>query len=163
MATLYELTGELLQLAEMLEDGEYDEEMIRDTMDSVEYDLEEKAEGYAKIIRNYEADIAAMKAEEKRLRERRSTLENSVKRLKDNLQDAMTKTGKTKFKRGVFSFAIQKNGGKLPVIIDSNKLPKELMIVTERPNMDAIADYIKEHPKTKLAHFGERGETLRIR
>lgn len=163
MATLYELTGQFLELSELLDQGEYDEDLIRDTLEGVEFDLEEKAEGYAKIIRNYESDIEGMKNEEKRIRERRKALENSVRRLKDNLQAAMVQTGKTKFKKGIFSFAIQKNGGKLPVIIDAKELPKEFVITIEKPDMDALAEYIKENPENELAHFGERGESLRIR
>lgn len=163
MATLYELTGQFLELSELLDQGEYDEDLIRDTLEGVEFDLEEKAEGYAKIIRNYESDIEGMKNEEKRIRERRKALENNVRRLKDNLQAAMVQTGKTKFKKGIFSFAIQKNGGKLPVIIDAEELPKEFVITIEKPDMDALAEYIKKNPENELAHFGERGESLRIR
>ena len=50
MATLYELTGEFLQLMNMLEDEDCDEQCIMDTLESVEYEIEDKADGYAKII-----------------------------------------------------------------------------------------------------------------
>lgn len=169
MTSLYELTGEFLQLQEMLETGETDEEMIKDTLESVEYDLEDKAEGYAKIIRNYEGEIDALKAEESRLKHKRTVLDNAIKRLKENLQTSMTVTGKTKFKRGVFSFSIQKNGGALPVIIDKSidLLPDECVKTTIEPDKKAIA-VLLDDPETKeyysqFAHFGERGESLRIR
>ena len=67
--TLYEITGELLALQNMLEDE--DPDIVEATMESVEFDLEEKAEGYVKVIRNLEANAAALREEEKRLREKR--------------------------------------------------------------------------------------------
>ena len=54
MANLYELTGDFLTLMDMLEDEECDEQCIMDTLESVEYEIEEKADGYAKIIKSLE-------------------------------------------------------------------------------------------------------------
>ena len=51
MANIYELTGQFLQLLDMLEDEEVDEQVIMDTLESVEYEIEDKADGYAKIIK----------------------------------------------------------------------------------------------------------------
>ena len=48
---LYELTGQFLELLDMLEDEEVDEQVIMDTLESVEYEIEDKADGYAKIIK----------------------------------------------------------------------------------------------------------------
>jgi len=162
---IYELTGQWIELQEMLESGDYDEQTIADTLEGLEGEIEAKADGYARIIRNMESDIEAFKKEAERLTEKKRRLENSVKRLKENLQMAMTLTGKTKFKTELFSFGIQKNGGALPVIIDIEEadLPQELKVVTERPDLKAIAEYIEANPDSGIAHFGERGESLRIR
>ena len=43
MANIYELTNDFLQLLNMLEDEEIDEQVIMDTLESVEYEIEEKA------------------------------------------------------------------------------------------------------------------------
>lgn len=51
MANIYELTGQFLQLLDMLEDEEVDEQVIMDTLESVEYEIEDKADGYAKITK----------------------------------------------------------------------------------------------------------------
>ena len=166
-STLYDLTSEYCELIDLLESGDYDEDMIRDTMESIAFDFETKAEGYAKIIRNYEAEAAAMKAEEQRIRARRTVAENAAKRLKENLQYAMSVTGKTKFKSGTFSFNIAKNGGALPVILDAKPelLPIEYVTFEIKPDNKAIAEALNEDPdKLKgLAHLGERGESLRIK
>lgn len=164
-STLYELTANFLALQQMLEDPEVDSQMLQDTMEAVEGELEYKADGYARIIRNMEGQIAAIKTELERLSNKKSVLEGSIKRLKDNLQESMTLTGKTKFKTDLFSFGIQKNGGKAPVILDvkdTSELPDELVRIKEEPDMDAIRALI-EKGGCKYAHLGERGEHLSIK
>lgn len=165
MATLYELTGQFQQLLEMLNDPEIEEQVVLDTLEGIEFELEVKAENYAKIMRELEGNVESIKAEQKRLSDKRTSLESNIKRLKDHLQSAMIATGKTKFKTDLFSFNIQKNGGAAPVImdVDTAKLPDELVIYTEKPNLKAIGEYLKEHPDCSYAHFGERGESLRIK
>ena len=165
MSTLYELTGEYLQLLQLLEDPEIEEQIVMDTLEGIDFELEIKAENYAKIIRELEANVEVIKTEQKRLSDKKAKLEANVKRLKDNLQDAMVATGKTKFKTDLFSFSIQKNGGALPVIVDvdTSALPDDLVIITEKPDMKAIGEYLKTHPDSELAHYGERGESLRIK
>ena len=71
MATLYELTGEFLQLMNMLEDEDCDEQCIMDTLESVEYEIEDKADGYAKIIKSLESNVNGLSKEADRSEERR--------------------------------------------------------------------------------------------
>ena len=165
MSTLYELQGEYLQLLNMLEDPEIEDQIVLDTLEGIDYELEVKAENYAKIIRELEGTVEVIKAEKKRLSDKQSKFEDNIKKLKDNLQEAMTATGKTKFKTDLFSFAIQKNGGALPVIVDVDtaELPDDLVIITEKPDLKAIAKYLEKEPDCKYAHYGERGESLRIK
>lgn len=162
---LYELTAEYMWLQNVLEDPEADVDMINQALDDLDDELEHKADNYAKIIRNMDASITAIKEEQERLAAKRNLLESSIKRLKDNLQAAMITTGKKKFKTDLFSFNIQKNGGALPVIVDveTAKLPDDLVIISEKPDLKAIAKYIEETGDISYAHFGERGESLRIK
>ena len=161
---IYELTKEYVELQNIIESGE---EILTEYIEfkDVDNEFEIKAENYAKVIRNLEGEIDALKAEEKRLKEKRGTLEKGVENLKNNLEAAMITTGKRKFKRGVFSFSIQKNGGALPVIVDvpTEELEDEFVIVEEKPDKKAIEKYIKETGDITFAHFGERGESLRIK
>lgn len=165
MSTLYELQGEYLQLLQMLEDPEIEEQVVLDTLEGIDYELEIKAENYAKIMKELEGNVEVIKLEMNRLAGKKNKLESNIKKLKDNLQEAMVATGKTKFKTDLFSFNIQKNGGTAPVImdVDTSELPDELVIYTEKPNLKAIAEAIKNDPECKYAHFGERGESLRIK
>ena len=133
--TLYELTNDWLQLMTMLEEGA-DEDVINDTLEGLDYEIEDKAEGYAKVIRNIESDIAGLKAEIERMTDRKRVLENNITRMKNNLQAAMELTGKTKFKTDLFSFNVQNNPA--AVIMDEQYLeniPEEYLIPQE-PKID---------------------------
>ncbi len=174
MANIYELTGNFIQLMEMLEDETYDEETILNSLECVEYEIEEKAEGYAKIIKCFESDTKGLESEIARLNNRKTTLENRIKWLKQNLQMCMLATGKTKFKTDLFSFNIQKNGGKrkLVVDVDIEKLPEDYRIKQpDAVNGDKLRDYLKENGlegkdgsvNCEFAHLEPQGESLRIR
>lgn len=158
---LYELKEAYQNIQQLIEDGGDYEEALSIIDDAIE----DKADGYARVIRNMEGDIEAFKTEEKRLADKRRSLENAIDRLKKNLFEAMKETGKEKFKTDLFSFAIQKNGGALPVIVDvpTEQLPDDLVIITEKPDLKAIAKLIEETGDVTYAHFGERGESLRIK
>ena len=52
MASLYELTGELMRLFEMLEDPEMDEQAVRDTMEAVEGEFDAKVDGWCRVSRS---------------------------------------------------------------------------------------------------------------
>ena len=107
---LYELTGEYIQLMQMLEDASVEDETeIMAAMEAVSGDIEDKADAYARIMKNLIADIDALDSEEKRLKSRRNTLETRVDRLKMAIQDAMTLTGKRKLKTSIGNWGIQKN------------------------------------------------------
>lgn len=164
MSKLYELTNDLLILQEMLEDS-VEDEALADTLEAVQGEYEFKLESYCKIIKNLEADMEALKSEAKRLTDKRKLLENNIERLKKAMFDSMKATGTNKVKGKLFTVAIQKNGGKLPVIVDveTTYLPDELVKVTESPDLEAIAKLLESGKECSYAHFGERGESLRIK
>ena len=162
MSTLYELTAEYMQLLQMLEDPEEDERVIMDTIEGVDYELEIKADNYAKIIRELSEEAKKFEAEKKRLEMRQTTLENRVKMLKDNLFRAMKETGKTKFKTELFSFGIQRNGGTQPMeIIPDVPVPAEYCRM--EPDNAKIREALTAGKNLPFAQLLERGEHLRIR
>lgn len=165
IATLYELQQDYLTLLEMMDDENIDPQAITDTMEAVEGELEIKAENYAKIMKNISGDIEKLKAEEKRIANRRKSLEHNVDVMKQKLFETMKTTGKEKFKTPLFSFSIAKNGGKLPIVIDvdCSSLPDDLVVVDRKPNLDLIRSMLETEGENQLAHFGERKESLRIR
>lgn len=167
MSRLYELTSDLLQLQELLEDSEADEQLLKDTLEAVQGEYDAKMEAYAKVIKNLEADMDALKTEAKRLTDKRKVLENNVSRLKAAMFDSMKATGKTKAGGQLFTVAIQKNGGVVPVIMAENAdlsiLPDQLVKVVESPNLEAIRELLVAGKVVEGFTLGERGESLRIK
>ncbi len=162
MATLYELTDQMLTLLELMEDPDVDEQVIKDTMESIDYELEEKADGYAKVDRSLKAEEEGLKAEIERLERRKRTISNNRDRLKRALEEAMKVTGKLKFKTPLFSFAIQKNPPSVNVI-DESMVPDQFLVHHE-PTVDkkALIAFVKEHGNTDYAELTQT-ESLRIR
>jgi len=158
-----ELTAEYMALQEAFETQ--DDDTVAALLADTDKAIENKADGYAKVIKNFEADIEGLKAEIRRLSDKKAVLENAIQRLKDTLKQAMVITGKTKFKTQLFSFGIQKNGGAPPVLlrVPEEMIPDEFMKITRTPDKKAMADYINETGDVTLFTFGERGESLRIR
>ena len=101
MSTLYELTSDYTALLEMAEDA--DEQALKDTLEGIEGAIEDKADGYAKVLRELDKDSAGLDAEIKRLQAKKTAIANATNRIRNNLQDAMIATGKTKFKTSLFS------------------------------------------------------------
>ena len=162
---LYELSEQYQILQEMAYDPEVDEETLRDTMEGLWGEIEEKADGYARIIFGMKADIEILKKEEERLRLRRKSLENRSEFLKNNLEANMRYIGKTKFKTSLFSFNIQKNGGLQPLVIDGliEDIPGKYLIAQEPvPDNKAIRELLKDK-QVEWAHLEPQGESLRIR
>ncbi|MFQ9546396.1 MAG: siphovirus Gp157 family protein, partial [Clostridium sp.] len=127
MMKLYELTQNYLNLQELLENPEIPAEMIETALNEVGGQIEDKAENIAKLIKTLEADVSGFKAEEKRLADRRKSLENRVTGLKNYIDNSMKVTGKNKFKGQLFSFSIQKNPPSLNVE-DEKLIPEEYWI-----------------------------------
>jgi hypothetical protein len=163
---LYEIGQNFLYLASLLQDEETDQQLILDTLESIEGEFEDKADNYAKIIKSLESEVSALKEEETRLANRRKSRENNIKLLKTNLENVMKATNKTNFKTLLFNFNIAKNGGKAPLKIDIpvEKIPVEYF--KERTEKDLNNDLIRkalDEGKITFAHYEERGESLRIK
>lgn len=155
---LYELSIAFQEVQNM----ELDPEVMKDTLDSIEDAIENKAENIAKLVRNLESDVSAYKEEEDRLKTKRQATENKVKWLKTYLEDNMKLTGKTKFKSGMFNFSIQKNPASVN-ITDERIIPEEFLI-PQLPKIDktALKDVLKNGVEVPGAEL-KQTEGLRIR
>lgn len=163
--TLYELTGEYLQLLALAEDPDIDPQVLADTMEGLGGEIEDKADGYAKVIRQLEADSTALKAEIDRLTARKRAIDNSIDRMKESLKTAMIACEKPKFKTELFSFGIQKNPAKLVIDKEStdHALPEYVIIQAPIWNKEKLKEDLKAGKDVDgIAHL-EQTESLRIR
>lgn len=165
MASLYELTGDAIRLRDLLTEGEIDEEIIRDAIVNNNEEIALKLENYAKFIKNTESDIAGLKAEELRLKDKRKALENTIDRMKKAMQDALILSGNNKVKSPLFTFAMQKNPPS--VVMDEQYIENipEKYIIHPEPTIDrkALLNDLKSGVDLDgIAHI-EQTESMRIR
>ncbi|MHA3065614.1 siphovirus Gp157 family protein [Lacticaseibacillus saniviri] len=163
MATLYNLTANYDKLLQLMQDGDIDPQALSDTLASIDDAIEDKADGYAKIIADLKGQSDVIKAESQRLRERAQSIDNNIKWLKKRLQDAMEQTGKTKFKTPYFSFGIQNNPPSVD-LVDETKLPVSYLTHVDEwyPDKAKIKEALKGGKEVPGAIL-KQGQSLRIR
>ena len=163
MRTLYELTDDFMQLLAMVEDENEDMEVMLSTIEGVDFEIEQKADGYAKVIKELEPRVEGLKKEEERLAGKRKSIERNIKRMKHTLQQSMELTGKTKFNTELFSFNVQNNKSSLVLDKEIKDIPSEFLIPQDpKVNGDAIRELLNTGEKLNFAHL-EQSKSLRIK
>lgn len=167
MSSLYELTNEYKDIYEQMDNPDVDEESFLDMLSLINEDIHEKAENYAKVIKNTEGDIDAYKKEIDRLTEKKKSAEKRIDYMKHRLQYAMETTGEKKFSTTLFSFNVQKNPPSCELDVDDDKIPEEFHVVQpDKIDKKALIAALKDENKAKelegIAHLIQT-ESLRIR
>lgn len=138
MATLYELTGQFLDIYNM----DLDDETKADTLDSIDWnsDYENKVENYIKVIKNNEADIEARKNEIKRLTELNRADERKNERLKEVLKESMDLTGHERVDTSLFKVSFRKSEA---VEVDDLLLPEAYKVATWKADKKRLKEDLK--------------------
>lgn len=154
---LYELTEIYLNLKDM----DIEEEDLNSALENIDDEIETKADNIAKVLRDFDGDIEALKSEEERLAKKRKAIENRQKQLKEYLQNAMLVLDKRKFKTDLFSFNIQKNAPSLK-ILDESKIPEDYYKIERKLNKNDLKEAVKNGLFEDAAELVQT-ESLRIR
>ena len=162
MKTLYELSDAFLEIAT---DEELSDEEVSKQLEKLEMELEEKVANGIGLIQSLKVTVEGMKAEEMRLKQRRTALENRIGKIKDYYQAELTAIGKTKILTSRGTMTIAKSGGKLPMKIDDENL-----VPMEFKNKKTVYEIDKDYLRQALedgeiisgAHLEERGNYLKI-
>lgn len=103
---LYELANDYENLMAAVENGDIPEEALADTLESITALLDEKADNIACWIKQLTAEAEAIKAEEDKLKARRTAKLNRAERLTNYLAECLTNAGRNKIEtaRNVISF-----------------------------------------------------------
>jgi len=138
--TVYELTQNALYLQELLEQGEIDEQVYKDSLESL--CAEDKLESCCMVLKNLEHRAEAYKAEIDRMSARKKTLENSVKRLKDSILGFLEASNQTRVEAGLFTVSL---GSSTAVKVwDEKQLPEKFLIPQpEKVDRTAISRALK--------------------
>ena len=162
MSSLFELSKDYVAIKNMLLDENIDEQCILDTLEGKDGEIEEKAENYVKIIKEFEMIADRRKEEGKKIIDSAKVFDNKVKTMKKALFNCMKITGKTKITTNLFNIAIVKNGGKQPLKIDG-LVPEEYTKTVIENDTDKIREALENGKELKFAHLEERVESLRIK
>lgn len=159
MSTLYELTGVFVDIEQM----ELDDETFKDTLESIDWSEQfvEKVEGYAKVIKNLEADVPGIDEEIKRLQAKKKALTNKISHLKDTVKTAMEVTGNERVATPLFRVSVANS--KASVVVDEEILSAKYKIktVTVKPDKKQLYDLLKEGKRIKGASL-QPNRSLRI-
>lgn len=162
--SLYELTAEYEALLGFMEDPDVDQQALEDTLEGLSGEIEDKADGYGRVIKQVEADRDAIAVEIARLMYRKQNLDKKLDSMKEHLKQAMILMDKRKIDTGLFRFSVRKNPDR--VVLDEKdvyKIPEQYLKYKE-PDVDRVA--IKEDLKAGkdlggIAHL-EQTESLRM-
>lgn len=161
MATLYELTTEYQNLLALGDDLE-DRQGFLDTLEGLIGEVEVKADNYAAVISEFDAQCAKIKAEIDRLTAMKNVIEGNVKTMKERLLAAMREMDKTEIKTDLHTFKIQANGGKQKLDIHG-EVPDAYIKVIYEPDKDKIRAALEAGEELSFAVLMDRGEHLRIK
>lgn len=92
---LYELASEYEAFLSAIDNGDIPEEAIADTLESIETEIDIKADNIACLLKGLDAEIEAIKAEEVRLAKRQKVKENARNRICEYLSTTLLAMGKT--------------------------------------------------------------------
>lgn len=157
METLYELTGQFLDIYNM----ELDEETKLDTLDSIDWETEyeTKVENYIKVMKNLEADVEARNNEIKRLTELNKADEKKKEHLKDTLSASMSLTGHERVDTPLFKVSFRKSQA---VEVDEAVLPEAYKVATWKADKKRLKEDLKNGLEIIGASLVER-KNLSIR
>ena len=162
--SLYHLTAQYQQALIELSDPELPEDVVADTLEALEGELLQKGQAVAAFALNLGAEIDAIKAVEKRIGERRKSLERREDRMREYLRSNMEKAGISEIKAIDGSFTAKLGKGRPSVVIDDESLipdDSEFVKWTRSVSKTAIGDAIKAGREIPRAHTETR-PTLRI-
>lgn len=155
MAKLYELTNDL----KAIESEDFDEQTLKDTLEAVEGEFNDKALSIAKLVENLNGDTSTIDAEIKRLQARKTVITNKQKQLREYLLFNMQESGITKIDCPLFKISLRKGVEK--VVIDN-----EMQIPDEFAKVEVVTKIDKNEVKKQLKAGTEipgarleRGET----
>ena len=137
--SLYGITGDLLTVIEggmVVDDNSGEILFDADNLEELERDYLEKLEACGLYVKNEQAEIDAIKAEEKRLSDRRRVKENKVQRLKEYMLQSMEATETKKLDTPKCYISTRKS--QKVVVDDESQIPEWYFKITRTPNKTEI-------------------------
>lgn len=123
---LYELTDAYAELAALLDECESEEEAAQlwAQMDEVGASIAEKADNYARFLRNKQTEVDGLDKEIARLQKRKRSAENQIEQLREHMKFAMGVAGATEIRTTLGKWTVRKNAPRVEVLDESEVAPE---------------------------------------
>jgi hypothetical protein len=160
--TLYSLSDKHRSLEALADSDELPAEVIRDTLDALEGEIQEKSVSVAHFIRNAESTADAIEEAAQQMLKRAERLRNRAQSVTDYLLFHLQATGITKIESPFFTLSLRNNPP--TVVIDSEAdVPEQYKVQPPtpptppmRPDKKAIADAFKAGHEVPGCHVETR-------
>ena len=123
---LYELTDAYAELAALLDECESEEEAAQlwAQIDEIGASIAEKADNYARFLRNKQTEVDGICKEIERLQKRKRSAENQIEQLREHMKFAMGVAGATEIRTTLGKWTIRRNPPRVEVLDESEIAPE---------------------------------------
>jgi hypothetical protein len=146
---LYELSDIYRNLLAENEAGEFNDQLLKDRLQSIKEQFNDKAINLALLDKELEAEVLAIKNEVDRLSTRKRVAENKIKWIETYLLENMLATGVDKIPNELITVGLRKAPISV-VIIDQSLIPEKFLRV--------IPEVKEANKSTLIADFKDTGE-----
>lgn len=150
--TLYEISGQYQQLLDLSD--EIPDEALRDTLESIDAEFDEKADEIACAIKDLNGDAVKLDAEIKRLTERKKAAERRAEWLERYLYEQMQRTHRIKIHTPRNVLTIRKT----PVSVQLK--PEFMQWASENGRTDLLKFYAPQPAKAAIKAALQDGENI---
>lgn len=165
LPALFELARDYRQLEALSPDEELPAEVIRDTLEALTGDIQDKSVNVAKFVLGLEAEAATIEEAAKAMLERAARRKKRAEAIRNYLLFCLQSTGISKVSCPYFTLSVRRNPEAVE-IEDQSKLPAEFMVQPEpppaRPDKSAIKAALKAGRHVPGCYL-RTGERLEIR
>lgn len=143
MSTLYEITQNMKQLNNYLDNEDLDEETYNNTLSIIKTELSNKSTSLIHVIKNIESDEIAIENEIKRLKAIKDRKRKNLESLKEYIKTCMEQMNLTKIETPLGNFSLRKSES--VNIINPVKIPAQYLntVVEYKPDKVKIKEDIK--------------------
>jgi len=162
---LYQLSEQYRELESIADTDDLPAEVIADTLEALQGDIELKATNVAMFIRNVESGAEAIEEAAKAMMARAARLRKRAEGVRSYLLFNMQATGITKIECPEFKIAVRNNPEAVR-IVEGAQIPDEFMVIPEppppRPDKTKIKAALKAGAHIDGCYL-EAGQRLEIR
>lgn len=163
--SLFGLVGQYKELYSMLTEGDEDnEQIIADTLEGIEGEIEVKASGYLAIMNQLTMEEEACKKQRDEWDARYKARKNGRERLKKHLLDGMIMLGKNEIDANGVKIKVSNAGGVRPLVfLEDKTIPERFTKITIETDNKAVREALDKGEKLDFCHYGERAKVLKIK